>query len=120
MGPLSSGNYSAGSVADGEFEGANASDWAGNRVGWGGDTNADGYDDCLVGAPDESSNGASSGAAYLVLGSASSTGTLSVSSADALIFGINAGDSAGGAINGLGDTDGDSYDDIAIAVAGAG
>jgi len=72
---------------------------------------ADGFDDVLVGAYYDSTNGEEVGAAYLVYGPAS--GTMALSSADAKLTG-EVPDKAGGAVDGAGDVNGDSYDDFLI------
>ncbi len=51
------------------FLGSAAGHRAGKSVSFAGDIDADGYDDILIGAPGEDTNGDSAGAAYLVLGS---------------------------------------------------
>ena len=76
-----------------------------------GDVNGDGFDDILVGA--NTANG-TTGAARLFLGPLS--GTLDASTdADATLLGASAGDQAGWRVAGLGDVDGDGYDDVAVS-----
>ncbi len=66
LGPLT-GDLSA-SVTSARFIGEEELDYAGVWVGGPGDVDADGYDDCLVGAPYNDRAGDSAGAAYLILG----------------------------------------------------
>lgn len=56
------------SAADARYTGEQASDVAGAYVGGGGDVDADGYDDLLVGAPGNDDAGSSAGTVYLILG----------------------------------------------------
>jgi hypothetical protein len=92
--------------------GENTSDLAGWSVSFAGDTNADGFDDLLIGAPCEDSGGTDSGSAYLVQGPITSSFDLSL--ADAKLIGENAGDQAGRYLSGAGDFNGDGYDDLLI------
>lgn len=80
-----------------------------------GDGDGDGLPDLLIGAPfidDESA-----GAAYLVFGPW--TGDLSYSDADASLIGVVHDDFAGHAVAGVGDVDGDGWDDLLIGAPGA-
>jgi hypothetical protein len=105
--------------ADAIYSGENGDDMAGYAVSGGGDVNADGYDDILIGAISEGAwyAGGNAGAAYLVLGS-SSPADLSLGSADAKYTGENGHDVAGRDIDIQGDLDGDGYDDICIGAMG--
>ncbi|MEC8192166.1 MAG: MopE-related protein [Myxococcota bacterium] len=89
----------------------------GAAIAYIGDTNGDGRDDLLVGAPKADENGLDSGAALLFLGHATnfSTGlTMVDTSASATYYGESAGDRAGTAVTGLGDIDGDGYTEFAV------
>jgi hypothetical protein len=77
-----------------------------------GDTNADGYDDFVVGVPSNASTGDNRGSAYLMLGPVS--GTRSISTADAKMVGVDAEDAAGWDLSAAGDLDGDGFDDIIV------
>ncbi len=97
--------------ADAWLLGETAGDHAGYRVAWAGDQNGDGFDDVLVGAPDESSVYTDEGAVYLVNGPV--TGTLDLGSAGLMLRGQRASEQCGLARS-AGDTDGDGYDDILL------
>ncbi|MBI2340789.1 MAG: FG-GAP repeat protein [Deltaproteobacteria bacterium] len=71
----------------------------------------------MVGARYEGSGGSDAGAAYLVLGPVTS-GTTSLSSADAKLVGEASYDNAGSAVAGAGDVDNDGYDDLLVGAIG--
>lgn len=82
-----------------------------------GDTNGDGHDDLLVGAPGSNENGEDSGAAMLFLGHPTlfSTGVSRIhNAADATYVGEERDHQAGYAVAGLNDIDGDGYTEFAI------
>jgi hypothetical protein len=103
-------------VADAMLTGEHAGDLAGYSVGNAGDVDGDGYDDEIVGAPYYGPTTAEQGAAYLVLGR--TTGTVSLSTSDAIFHGESAYDHAGSGVDGAGDVDGDGYDDLLIGAFG--
>jgi hypothetical protein len=93
--------------------GHRAGDFAGGSVAAAGDVNGDGFDDVLVGAKLNSPDGSNQkGAAYLVLGPVESRVMLGM--ADARFDGEGVGDFAGGTVRGVGDTNGDGFDDVMI------
>ncbi|MDG1483407.1 MAG: MopE-related protein [Myxococcota bacterium] len=94
------------------MNGAADNDRAGYAVSGGGDIDGDGAGDLIIGAYQEDSGGTNAGAAYIVLGNAS--GSLSLDDADAILTGAADNDSAGFAVAGTGDVNGDSYDDVMI------
>ena len=81
-----------------------------------GDVNGDGHTDVIVGAQFHDVAGTDAGAAYLVLGPLQ--GTVDLSAADAKFLGEADEDHAGSSVAGVGDTNGDGYDDLMIG-AGA-
>lgn len=96
------------------FEGEVAGDDAGTCVAAAGDVNADGYADLLITSPYFTDGALSTaGATYLVLGGPSPA-PMSLGSADARYTGMVAGGHAGEAGAGVGDVDGDGYDDLLI------
>lgn len=113
-GPLS-GSIGLG-AADLVMIGENAGDQLGYAVSTAGDTNADGYDDCLLGAPYHDYSATDSGAAYVVLGGVRS-GSLDLSAADAKAGGEGGDDGAGWSVAPAGDMDGDGDDDVLIGGA---
>ncbi|HMV69290.1 MAG TPA: integrin alpha, partial [Myxococcota bacterium] len=94
----------------------------GARVGWSvsaaGDVDQDGFDDIIIGAnPDPGYSPASltGGAAFLITGSANPPGLLTVDTdATAIIVGGGAGTLFGVAVAGVGDVNGDGFDDVAV------
>ncbi len=96
-------------AADATLIGAAAGSYAGYAVSDAGDIDGDGGSDLLIGAPYASG---SSGKAYLVAGSTS--GTVSLSTADATLSGSSGYSWMGAALAGPGDINDDGYDDILI------
>ena len=80
------------------------------------DVNGDGFDDAIIGARLNSDIATYAGATYVVLGPVS--GSLDLSSADAIFTGESADDVASVGISGRGDMDGDGFQDIAIGALG--
>lgn len=88
-------------------------DGAGQSVAGAGDVNGDGFADLIVGAPLNDLGGADAGAAYLVpLRPGLPNNTLPTISVR--YTGETAGDMAGTAVAGAGDTNGDGYADVLI------
>ena len=88
---------------------------SGYSVAGAGDINRDGYSDILIGAPTNSSGGYYSGQTYIILGK--KTGwqmDTNLSKSDASYYGENAYDEAGSSVAGIGDVNGDGYNDILI------
>jgi len=101
------------------LNGVAALDRFGFSVSGAGDVNGDGFDDLLIGAIYAGSNGANSGAAYLVFGTAEGTqGSLELATLDGTngftLNGVAALDHTGRAVSGAGDVNGDGFDDLLI------
>jgi hypothetical protein len=105
-------------VADAKLVGETTIDRAGYSVSGAGDVDGDGIDDLLIGADLDNSGGYNAGAAYLVLGPA--TGTSSLSTAYTKYSGEAVGDYAGVSVAGAGDVDGDGTSDLLIGASGEG
>jgi hypothetical protein len=88
-------------------------DRLGTSVADAGDVNGDGYDDVIVGAVGHDDF---TGRAYLYEGSASGLST----TASVTLEGGADEDYFGGAVAGLGDVEGDGYDDVLVGAYGAG
>ncbi len=107
------------SVADYKFVGEAAGDWAGFVVETAGDIDGDGRADLMFGAYGDATNGAISGAVYVVLASSLDTmGTFSLADADYKILGESERDYAGYALSSAGDVDGDGLDDLLVGASG--
>jgi len=101
------------STADAILQGELSDDRAGVALSAAGDVNADGLADFLIGAYHEDTGGTDAGASYFFLGGAYS-GTVSLSTADALFYGENAGDYVGWDVSPGGDVNADGYGDMLI------
>ena len=106
------------------LSGIDMDDESGNSVSGAGDVNGDGYADLIIGArsadggPDNSPDGA--GESYVVFGNASGFGPeIELSSLNGdngfVIAGTLADDEAGSAVSGLGDINGDGFDDLIVS-----
>lgn len=95
-----------------QFDGATANDQLGHAVSGLGDLNADGYDDFIIGAPNEENAGiAYAGAAYIHSGL---TGALLLK-----VTGSASSERLGTAVSRAGDCDADGVEDVVIGVPGA-
>ncbi len=115
LGPVSAGSLSS---ADLTLTGASSGDKAGWSVACAGDTDADGHDDIIVGAPYVDGVDTDTGAAYLLLGSGLGTGSASIATADATLEGQAWDELAGWSVAGAGDVDADGYDDVLVGAPG--
>ena len=100
------------SAADAKLTGEAASDTSGISVDSAGDFNNDGFDDLIIGSQYNDGGDTDAGAAHVVFGPV--TGTVSLSTADVDLTGVAANDLAGRSVAGLGDVDGDGYDDFLV------
>lgn len=98
-----------------KFTGETELDYSGYSVTSAGDINHDGYDDLLIGAPNQDATGSDAGAVYLIYGKADKyTGTLDLAQADAKFIGEMAGDLAGWSVAGIRDFNKDGFDDFVV------
>ena len=92
------------------FEGDSRGDNFGFAVSGAGDVNGDGFDDLIVGAPNDDNNGVSSGSARVLSG------------ADGRVLYDFEGDSfedfLGSDVSGAGDVNGDGFDDLIVGASG--
>lgn len=95
------------------FEGVSPGS-AGESVAGAGDVDGDGYDDLLIGSGNDLDN--PDGAAFLVLGSEAPV-SMSLSSSDATFTAEAADQWAGSDVAGVGDVDGDGFDDMLVGAA---
>lgn len=101
--------------ANASFVGEFNSDVAGSTMDGVGDVNGDGFDDILIGANQNDFGGRSSGQSYLIFGKADGWEMrVNLSEADASFIGEEAYDLSGLALAGIGDVNGDGYDDFLI------
>ena len=108
-------NQSLATVSAGSFVGEDFYDAAGWALTGGGDVNGDGYDDFLIGAPDNWEAGEGFGQVYLILGKASGwEQNVSLSRVDASFWGERTGSRAGSSLAIVGDVDGDGFDDFMV------
>ncbi len=112
LGRATPGSLSLGN-ADAQYTGEGANDQAGSSVSTGGDVDADGLGDFLIGADRNDKGGHGAGAAYLVLGTATPA-SLSLGDAAARYSGEAAHDCAGTDVSAAGDVDGDGFGDLLI------
>ncbi|HMR41324.1 MAG TPA: FG-GAP-like repeat-containing protein [Ignavibacteria bacterium] len=91
------------------FTGAAANDNSGTSVSSAGDVNGDGYDDVIIGSPNNDGGGSNAGRAYIYFG-----GMIINSVADVILTGASANDNFGTSVSSAGDVNGDGYDDVIV------
>ncbi len=105
------------SVADADvsFIGEAGGDYSGNSVSALGDVNGDGFNDFIIGAPNNDEASDHAGQAYLIFGKASGWAMrTSLADADASFLGEAEQDRAGTSVSGVGDVNGDGFNDFII------
>jgi len=103
------------SSADASFKGEKNDDCAGMRVDGAGDINGDGFDDILIGAQQNDEGSNNGGQIYIIFGKTTGWALdMSLSNADASYLGTVALGGAGWSLAGVGDVNGDGFDDILI------
>jgi len=113
LGALGSGGFAVVGAADGDNAGFSASA--------AGDFNGDGWEDFIVGAPFNDAAGSAAGSAYLIYGGAGGLPDLDlahITNADGFqILGSAAEHYAAAEVSGIGDVNGDGFDDIMVGAA---
>jgi hypothetical protein len=113
------------STADVTISGASAGDLLGDERSVSGcvDLDGDGLNELVLGAWGNDEGGVYAGAVYLFYGNTYDMGSgglsFTANFADASFTGVNAGDALGTQISGVGDTDGDGYDELIVGGRGA-
>jgi predicted nucleic acid-binding Zn-ribbon protein len=102
-------------TADASWWGENKEDQAGMAVAGAGDVNGDGFDDIIVGAFANDEVCDMCGKVYLIFGKTDGWQMdLSLAKVDASIVGTQTSEEAGFSVAGIGDVNGDGFDDIAF------
>lgn len=105
------GGSTVNNVPDKVFLGENADDQFGISVCIIGDYNGDGFDDLIIGAPNNDDAGNNAGAAFVYYGG-SDMNTIS----DQIIYSGNDDDRLGSAVSDAGDFNGDGYSDFVVGI----
>ncbi len=103
------GGPASDTLADLVLSGASAGDYFGAAAASAGDVNGDGYDDVIVGAPNNDTAAPNAGRAYVYFG-----GLTPDPIADMIVTGVGSGDLFGTAVASAGDVNGDGYDDVLV------
>lgn len=103
-------------LANASFLGEALRDHASYYVSTAGDVNGDGYDDFLITSTHNNESGQDAGQVYLILGRAEANwgANYPLAQSDASFLGESPGDRAGRSATGVGDVNGDGYDDVLI------
>lgn len=123
--PLASIDFANLGSAGVQILGAETNDYIGSALSGAGDVNGDGFDDFLIGAPSTSGpNNSRTGAGetYLIFGKATFSETLDLANLGAdgvIIYGAEINDNSGRSVAGIGDVNGDTWDDILIGASSA-
>jgi hypothetical protein len=102
-----------------QIVGINDGDGLGISVHGAGDINGDGLADIILGATSSDVNGSSSGEAYIIYGRTGViSGTINATNSDLRIQGADGNDFLGSSVSGIGDFNGDGFDDVLVGVPG--
>ena len=107
------GGSSMDDVADVTMQGEAAEDRFGYSVSSAGDVNNDGFDDVVIGAHRNDSNGTDSGKAYIYFGGPSMDNI-----SDVTMHGVASGYRFGSSVSAAGDVNGDGYADVIVGAGG--
>jgi hypothetical protein len=102
------------SAASWSLAGEDSGDQLGTAIASAGDINDDGYGDLIVGAPSHDDTASNAGAAYVFLGQATPSGSMTGADATAEVAGELRNNYAGTSVAGLGDVDQDGHLDIGV------
>lgn len=102
-------------VPDGTLVGGAMQDYFGLSVASGGDVNGDGFDDVVVGAHEQDSDGASAGRAYVFYGGAAAAFDVVP---DGTLLGPAVGAYLGASVATIGDINQDGFADVAVGATG--
>jgi hypothetical protein len=97
-----------------DFTGTYLSGEFGTSVAFAGDVNSDGYDDIIVGAPHDGTNGTDAGRAFIYFG-----GAIVNFTPDVILTGSNANTQLGFVVSTAGDVNNDGFDDVIVSGAEA-
>jgi hypothetical protein len=93
-----------------DFTGTYLSGEFGTSVAFAGDVNADGYDDIIIGAPHDGTNGIDAGRTFIYFG-----GPVVNFTPDVILAGQNPNEQLGSYVSSAGDVNNDGYDDVIVA-----